>query len=89
MQYQILGLQQLDFTDKTTGQVIDGVKLHLASKKKSDYIIGFSVSTQFIPTKRFQSVIAGIPLDSLVNRVLDFQFNDKGKIDDFELLPIK
>ena len=74
MQTKILGIQEVDFTNKYTGEIIRGVSLHTSFKE--DGISGLAVRKFFI---RDGSI--ALPKDIQVNEVLDLGFNYKGRIE--------
>ena len=74
LQRKFLGIQEVDFTNKDTGEIIRGVSLHTAFKE--DGISGLAVRKFFI---RDGSI--ALPKDIQVNEVLDLGFNYKGRIE--------
>lgn len=86
MKYKILGLQEIKFDNKETGEVIEGVKLHLVTAYEEDYIHGHSVITQFLSQKRFFSKVNVGSASNLIGKLINFEFNQKGKVADFEIL---
>lgn len=86
MKYKILGLQEINFTNKETGEMISGVKLHLVTDFEEDYIHGHSVITQFFSQKRFFSKVNVGSADQLLGKTINLEFNQKGKVGDFDIL---
>lgn len=86
MKYKILGLQEINFTNKETGEMIEGVKLHLVTAFEEDYIHGHSVITQFLSQKRFFSKVNVGSAANLIGKVINIEFNQKGKVGDFDIL---
>ena len=86
MKYKILGLQEIKFPNKETGEMIEGVKLHLVTEFEEDYIHGHSVLSQFFSNKRFFSKVTVGTADRLLGKTINLEFNQKGKIGDFEII---
>lgn len=86
MKKTILGVQQINFTNDKTGEVIDGVKLHLVSQKDNEYIFGHSVSTQFFTKKRFMANVKVGDASQLIGKTINLEYNERGQIDDFEII---
>lgn len=74
MQTKILGIQEVDFTNKDTGEIIKGVSLHTAFRE--DGVNGLAVRKFFI---RDGSI--ALPKDIQANEVLELGFNYKGRIE--------
>lgn len=86
MKKTILGVQEIKFTNDKTGELIDGVKLHLVSQKENEHIYGHSVSTQFFTKKRFMANVSVGDASQLIGKTINLEYNEKGKIDDFEII---
>lgn len=86
MKFKILGLQEINFTNKDSGEVIDGVKLHLVTDYEEDYVHGHSVTTQFLSKKRFLSKAHFGHADQLIGKNINLEYNQKGKVGDFDIL---
>lgn len=86
MKFTIVGLQEVKFNNEKTGELIEGVKLHLVALKEKKYFIGHSVATQFITRARFFDGLPYTKAEDLIGQTISIDYNDKGKLDDFELL---
>lgn len=86
MKFTIVGLQEVKFSNEKTGELIEGVKLHLVACKEKKYFIGHSVATQFITRSRFFDNVPVPRAEDLIGQTISIDYNDKGKLDDFELL---
>ena len=86
MKFTIVGLQEVKFSNEKTGELIEGVKLHLVACKEKKYFIGHSVATQFITRSRFFDGLPVTTAENLIGQNISIEYNEKGKLDDFELL---
>lgn len=86
MIFTIVGLQEVKFSNEKTGELIEGVKLHLVACKEKKYFIGHSVATQFITRSRFFDGLPVTTAENLIGQNISIEYNEKGKLDDFELL---
>lgn len=86
MKFTIVGLQEVKFNNEKTGELIEGVKLHLVAQKEKKYFIGKFVTTQFITRARFFDGLPVTKAEDLIGQTISIDYNEKGKLDDFELL---
>lgn len=86
MKYKILGLQEINFTNDKTGEVIDGVKLHMVTDFDDEYVHGHTVLSQFFSKKRFFEKVNFGSAEQLLGKTINIEYNQKGKVADFEIL---
>lgn len=86
MKYKILGLQEIKFSNKETGEMIEGVKLHMVTDFEEDYVHGHTVLSQFFSNKRFFEKVNVGSADQLLGKTINIEFNQKGKVGDFEIM---
>lgn len=74
MNITIIGKSQINFTDKMTGNIIAGTKIHVAFKSDNASVDGMEVSSFFL---RDTFVL---PFELIVGKTYSADFNNKGRL---------
>lgn len=83
MKRKLVGLESVDYIKKSTGERVQGVKLHCTGK--SAEVAGTTVNTVWISSKSqgLMEIVSTLAVDDN----LDIDFNNFGVVDNIEVIP--
>lgn len=83
MKRKLVGLESVDYIKKSTGERVQGVKLHCTGK--SAEVAGTTVNTVWISAKSqgLMQIVSTLAVDDN----LDIDFNNFGVVDNIEVIP--
>lgn len=79
MNVKLIGLQDVNFTNKESGEVIDGVKIHFTSVDEN--VRGHKAESKFIKRDVFDNFNIGFDkLVTCIEKTIDVEFGRRDKV---------